>query len=374
MARIKTGIIGTGKVAHLHAVALQNNPHSEFVAGHSRSRERVDAFAQQYGIQGYTDLEVFFEDSGVEAVLICTPHPAHAEAAVMAAELGVHILVEKALASSLEDCDAMLDAARKSGVKFGVISQRRYYECALRVKNAIDSGKLGKPILGIATVLGWRSPEYFESDPWRGTWAEEGGGVLVNQAVHQLDMLLWYMGEIDQLFGYWGNLNHPSIEVEDTAIAVIRFKSGALGQVTASNSYNPAIHCRVSVLGENGASVGVQTDGGQMFIAGQAPIEEPPVTDSWMVPGEQHLLEEFQKQDAERFHSINAMEYYHQVQIDDFIDAILEDREPAITGEDGRRAVELFTAIYRSQRDGKPIQFPLEPEYDRDDFDGRRLV
>ena len=371
MRKIKTGIIGTGKVGHLHAAALTSNQKSEFTSVLGRSPEKTNKFADQYGVKAYTDLDAFLKESGVEAVCICTPHPAHRDPSVAAAEAGIHLLIEKPLASSLEDCDAILDAVEKSDVKLGMLCQRRFYEPCARIRECIESGKIGRPILGTVTVLGWRDQDYYDSDSWRGTWKEEGGGVLVNQAVHQLDLLLWYMGPVAEVSGYWGNLNHPSIEVDDTAVASIRFKSGALGQVLASNSYNPAIHGKVSVLGSNGSLVGVQTDGGAMFIAGMSKIEEPPLNDYWTVPGEESKLPEWIKEDTAQFNRINAMEYYHALNIDDFLEAIIEDREPCVSGQAGRETVELFTAIYRSGRDGKSIQYPLYPEYDRSDFDGR---
>ena len=371
MRKIKTGIIGTGKVGHLHAAALTSNQKSEFTSVLGRSPEKTNKFADQYGVKAYTDLDAFLKKSGVEALCICTPHPAHRDPSVAAAEAGVHLLVEKPLASSLEDCDAILDAVEKSGVKLGMLCQRRFYEPCARVHEAIEAGKIERPILGTVTVLGWRDQDYYDSDSWRGTWKEEGGGVLVNQAVHQLDLLLWYMGPVAEVSGYWGNLNHPSIEVDDTAVASIRFKSGALGQVLVSNSYNPAIHGKVSVLGSNGSLVGVQTDGGAMFIAGMTKIEEPPLNDYWTVPGEESKLPEWIKADTAQFNRINAMEHYHALNIDDFLEAIIEDREPCVSGQAGRETVELFTAIYRSGRDGKSIQYPLYPEYDRSDLDGR---
>ena len=371
MRKIKTGIIGTGKVGHLHAAALTLNQKSEFTSVLGRSPEKTNKFADQYGVKAYTDLDAFLKESGVEAVCICTPHPAHRDPSVAAAEAGIHLLIEKPLASSLEDCDAILDAVEKSDVKLGMLCQRRFYEPCARIHESIESGKIGRPILGTVTVLGWRDQDYYDSDSWRGTWKEEGGGVLVNQAVHQLDLLLWYMGPVAEVSGYWSNLNHPSIEVDDTAVASIRFKSGALGQVLVSNSYNPAIHGKVSVLGSNGSLVGVQTDGGAMFIAGMSKIEEPPLNDYWTVPGEESKLPEWIKEDTTQFNRINAMEYYHGLNIDDFLEAIIEDREPCVSGQAGRETVELFTAIYRSGRDGKSIQYPLYPEYDRSDFDGR---
>ncbi|MHC4672535.1 MAG: Gfo/Idh/MocA family protein, partial [Planctomycetota bacterium] len=231
---------------------------------------------------------------------------------------------------------------------------------------AIDDGKIGKPVLGTVYMLGWRDRAYYESDPWRGTWDAEGGGVLVNQAPHQLDLLQWYMGPIDELFAFWDNLNHPYIEVEDTAVAVIRFKNGGLGNIMVSNSQNPALFGKVMIHGDNSASVGVQTDGGAMFIAGMSDITEPPINDYWTVPGEEKMLEEWQQQDAEFFNSINAMEYYHELQIRDFLRAVIDDRDPLVTGEAGRRTVEIFTAVYRSQRDRAPVRFPLKPDPDKD--------
>jgi len=371
MGKIKTGIIGSGKVGHLHAAALASNPKSEFTAILGRNPDKAKIFADQYGVEPYTDLDAFLGESGVEAVCICTPHPAHRDPSIAAAKAGIHLLVEKPLASSLEDCDAIIQAAKKSGVKLGMVCQRRFYEPCARIHEAIESDKIGTPILGTVTVLGWRDQGYYDSDPWRGTWKDEGGGVLVNQAVHQLDLLLWYMGPVAEVSGYWGNLNHPSIEVEDTAVASIRFQSGALGQVLVSNSYNPAIHGKVSVLGSSGAMLGVQTDGGAMFIAGMSNIEEPPLNDYWTVPGEEGKLEEWIREDTERFKSINPMEHYHALQIDDFLGAVIEDRDPCVSGQAGRETVELFTAIYRSGRDRKAIRYPLSPEFDRDDFDGR---
>ncbi len=369
MEKIKTAVIGCGKVGHFHAQAFQRLEASELVACYGRNMEKTRAFAEQYGIRPFTDLEEMVRETGVQAVAICTPHPNHAELAVKCCELGLHIAIEKPLASTLEDCDAIMAAAEKNHVVGATICQRRFYRPAMRVKEAIETGKIGKPILGTVNMLGWRDMAYYNSDPWRGTWAGEGGGVLINQAPHQLDLLLWYMGEIDEVYGMWDTLNHPDLEVDDTAAAVIRFKSGAMGNIVVSNSQNPALFGNVRVHGSNGASVGVQTDGGAMFIAGVSGITEPPVNDLWTVPGEADKLEEYKKGDSEFFLGVD-MVYYHTQQLEDFLDAIQNNRQPLITLEDGRRTVELITAIYRSQRDHKPVKFPLKPEY-ADDMDGR---
>jgi predicted dehydrogenase len=284
---------------------------------------------------------------------------------------GAHVMVEKPLASSLADCDLMIAAAKRAQVKLGMISQRRLYAPVQRIKKAIEDGKLDQPVLGTVTLLGWRDRAYYESDPWRGTWRDEGGGVLVNQSPHQLDILQWLMGPIAEVFGCWANLNHPYIEVEDTALAIIRFRSGALGNLIVSNSQNPALYGKVAVFGRNGAAAGVQTDGGAMFVPGLSAITVPPLNDMWTVPGEERLLQQWQEEDAAFFQRIDATRYYHQLQIQDFLRAIIENRDPMVTGEEGRKTVELFTAIYRAQRDGINIRLPLAPELDREDFDGR---
>ena len=359
MNRVGTGIIGLGKVADTHAQALSSLPNSNFVAVCSRSQERAASFAKEYGVRAYTDLSEMLRDPDLAAVTICTPHPQHAQAAVACARAGKHVLVEKPLAITLEDCDRMIDAAHTAGVKLGVISQRRLYPSVLRVKQAIDEGRIGGVGLGVLMMFGWRSEEYYAMDAWRGTWQGEGGGVMVNQAVHQLDVYQWLMGPVAELFGYWDNLNHPYIEVEDTALAVVRFRNGALGSIVLSNSQKPGMYAKIHIHGRSGASVGVQTEGGSAFIAGVSSAVEPSVNDLWTVPGEETLLAGWQEEDRRFAASVDTMTYYHRLQIEDFIQSILEDRAPMITGEEGRKSVELFQVVYRSQREHRPVQFPL---------------
>ena len=359
MQKVRTALVGCGKVGHLHAAGLQNAPESDFVAVCARTPDKARAFAEKYRVAAFTDVTEMISKAGVEAICICTPHPQHAAPVIAAARAGIPTFVEKPLASSLADCDAMLEAARANNTFISTVSQRRFYPPCQRIHKAIADGRLDRPVLGTCTMYGWRDEAYYRSDPWRGSWEHEGGGVLVNQSPHQLDLLLWYLGEVDEVFGYWANQNHPYIEVDDTAVAVVRFKNGALGNIITSNSQNPALHVRVSVHGANGASVGVQTDGGAMFVAGMSGIAEPPFNDIWTVRGEEHLLPQWKEEDARLFSSVKPMEYFHQLQIQDFLRAIRDRRAPAVTGEDGRRVVELFTAIYRATREGKPVRFPI---------------
>ena len=196
----------------------------------------------------------------------------------------------------------MLAAARTSGVKLGVISQRRWYEPVERMKTAITAGKIGRPVLGAFVMYSWRDPSYYQSDPWRGRWDTEGGGVLVNQSPHMIDLLLWLMDDqVAEVSGYWANLNHPSVAVEDSAVAILRFKNGGLGSIVASLAQKPGIYTKVHIHGSNGASLGVETDRGATFIAGVSAISEPPLNDLWTIPGEEGRLMQFQSEDRAHF-------------------------------------------------------------------------
>jgi len=358
----KISIAGCGKVAHLHAKAIQNIRNAKLAGVWSRTPESAREFASQYKTRPYGDINRMVIENETDLVIVCTPHPFHRQPATEAAGAGANVLVEKPLAADLQDCDAIINACKVRYGKLGVVSQRRWYPPVRRVKEAIDSGKIGKPVLATVTMLGWRDKAYYDSDAWRGTWKEEGGGVLVNQAPHQLDILLWLMGDVDEVYGIWRNLNHPYIEVDDTAVAIVKFKSGAIGNILVSNSQKPGIHGKVHVHGENGASVGVQTDGGAMFIAGMTGVAEPPVNDLWTIPGEEKMLKKWIQEDTETFNSCDPTVFYMQCQIEDFIDAIRNNREPYVSGEAGRKTVELFSAIYRSTRDNAPVRFPLKHE------------
>jgi len=354
-------IAGCGKVAHLHAKAIAGIANARLAGVWSRTLTTAEDFALHYNTRSYSDISEMVTESKVDLVIVCTPHPFHKQIAEQAAKAGANVLVEKPLASDLKDCDDIIEICKNNNVRLGVISQRRWYEPVKRVKDAIEKGKIGQPVLATVTMLGWRDKAYYDSDAWRGTWKMEGGGVLVNQAPHQLDLLLWFMGEVDEVYGIWRNLNHPYIEVDDTAVAIVKFKSGAIGNILVSNSQKPGIYGKVQVHGENGASVGVQTDGGAMFIAGMTGVAEPPVNDLWTIPGEENNLSEWVKEDTETFNNCDPTVKYFQYQLEDFIAAIGNHTEPSVSGEAGRRTVELFTAIYRSSRDNAIIKFPLKP-------------
>lgn len=362
--KYNTGIIGYGKVAHIHASALKKIENANFTAVCGRDENKSKQFASAYNINSYTSITEMIEKEKMDIVTVCTPHPIHMDSTFEAIDAGANVLVEKPMAISVKHCDLMIDASKRAKKTIGVISQRRLYPSCLRIKKAIDNGKIGKPVFGTVNMLGWRDKKYYDSDSWRGTWSGEGGGVLVNQAPHQIDLLQWFMGsEIDEIYGVAKNLNHPYIEVEDTALAIIKFKNGSLGNIVVSNSQKPGLFGKVHIHGENGSSVGVQTDGGAMFIAGMSKVTEAAVNDIWTIPGEENLLSNWIEEDKTFFNEIDATEYFHFLQIKDFIDAINENRKPLITVEEGKRTVEIFNAIYLSTLKNKPIKFPIPSEY-----------
>ena len=357
-SKLRMAIIGCGKVAHLHAKALQQINECLLVAVQSRNPERAKDFAAQYGVKAYNGVEEMITKEKIDAVILCTPHPEHRSPAITALEAGAHVLVEKPLAVTLDDCDAIIDTAAKNKKKLGVVSQRRFFSSSLRIKKAITDGKIGHPSFATVLMLGWRNEAYYKSDPWRGSWEKEGGGVLVNQAPHQLDLLQWFMNdEPEELYGVCKNINHPYIEVEDTAVAILKFKNGGIANIVVSNSQKPGIYAKVHVHGSNGASVGVQTDGGAMFIAGVPSVIEPPKNDLWTIPGEENLLAQWEKEDNDFFKTIDPIGYYLLLQDRDFVLSILEDREPLVTGIEGRKTVQIFNAVYTSNKQNKPVIF-----------------
>jgi predicted dehydrogenase len=346
--KVRIGLFGYGKVAELHAKAIQALPNGTLAAVCGRNRERRDAFAAKWGIASRETPAGMVKNDGVDAVIVSTPHPQHCAATVAALEAGCHVIVEKPMAVSIAECERMIAAAETAGRQLSVMSQRRWFPACVRIKKAIEEGKIGKPMLLQVTILGWRDEQYYKSDPWRGKWDTEGGGILINQAAHQIDLMHWLMGGIAEVKGFVSNINHPYIEVEDSAVAAIRFTSGGMGSVLVSNSQKPGIYAKVQVHGSSGASVGVQTDGGAMFIAGMSGIVDPPVNDLWTIPGEESLLEQFRAEDTAFFKTIDATVYFFTLQLEDFCRAIIDNGVPAVSAFDGMESVKFITDMYKT--------------------------
>jgi UDP-N-acetyl-2-amino-2-deoxyglucuronate dehydrogenase len=352
---VRFAILGPGKVARVHADALARIPDAQLVAVSGRNVERAEALAAAHGARVDEGLEATIERGGVDAVILCTPHPLHAEQAIAAARAGLHVVVEKPMALTVVDADAMIAAARAADVVLSVVSQRRWYAPVLRVRDAIEGGRIGEPGLASVEVLGWRGADYYAMDAWRGTQIGEGGGVLVNQAVHQLDLLRWFLGPVAEVDAWTSNVNHPDLDVEDTVVAAIRFTGGALASFIASNSQRPGLHARVHVHGANGASVGVETDAGSSFVAGVS-LPSQPRNDLWTIPGEESAPGRWADEDAAALAGVDAATHHHELQLRDVVAAIRDHRQPAVDGTKGRATVELLEAIYQAARTGERVR------------------
>jgi UDP-N-acetyl-2-amino-2-deoxyglucuronate dehydrogenase len=354
--RLRFGIVGTGGIARTHAAALRAlHSDAEISACCDVLPGRAAAFAEQFGIpRAFDSATAMVDAGGIDVVCVCTPHPQHAEPLIQAAQRGIHGVVEKPLAATLDDADRVLEAADKYGTLLSTMSQRRWYPAAQRIRSAIDGGALGPNlVLGESYCEMWRSEAYYRMDAWRGRWDTEGGGVLMNQAPHNIDFLLWYMGPAEEIFGYWANLNHPFVEIEDNAVAVIRFRSGALGILKGTVSMQPErrIH-GVSLVGSSGGNVSLD--------CWQVPPEQRRVTtgpsdvgtnDVWTLPA------------GEPIGRARAIEYgsgelpnFHAYQLLDVIGAIREKRPPAVSGVDGRRVVAIIQGVYESGRTARPVR------------------
>jgi len=293
---------------------------------------------------------------GLDVVCVCTPHPQHAEPLVLAAERGIHGVVEKPLAATLAEADRILEASARAGTLISTMAQRRWFPAAQRVRQAMDAGKLGsRAILGESYCETSRDEAYYRKDAWRGRWDTEGGGVLMNQSPHNIDFLLWFMGPAEEVFGYSSNMNHPYIEVEDNAVAVIRFRSGALGILKGSVSVNPdrRIH-GVTLLGESGATISL--DCWQLQPDQQRTKFGPSdvgTNDTWTMADS---AERPVTLGAAIKYGSGALPNFHAYQLRDIIGAIRDKRPPAVSGEDGRRVVAIIQGVYESSRTGRPVR------------------
>jgi len=283
--KIRFGLIGYGKVAGLHAQALRTATHCELVSVSGHHKEKRDAFAGRWGLESRDSVEEMVKQDGVEAVVITTPHPQHFHDAMEALGAGCHVLVEKPLALSVQETEAMIGESQARGRLLGVISQRRWYPSCRRIRRAIDDGVLGVPSLGQLTILGWRDEAYYRSDPWRGSWEHEGGGVIVNQAPHQFDLLCWYMGEVATVYGEWANINHPYIEVEDSAVATVRFRTGGSPRFSYRTLRSRVSTQRSTSMAARAPPPGFRPTAEPCLLPGEAACSSRPTTTYGRFPG-----------------------------------------------------------------------------------------
>lgn len=339
MDKIRFGIIGCGVIAPWHARSIVDIEEAELVACCDIIEERAQKLAEEFGARKvYTDHKELLADSEIDAVCVCTPSGLHGPITVDAAKAGKHVMCEKPIEITLPKIDAMIEACRKAGVKLGVIFQRRTSRVWHKIKETIEAGKLGRMVLGDAYLKYFRSQEYYDSGEWRGTWELDGGGALMNQGVHMVDILRWIMGPAESVYALADHLVRK-IEVEDTACAVIKWKNGAFGVLQGTTSVTPGMPHRLEFHGELGS----------ILTEGEAITK-------WAVPGEEEPKEEDNVEIGSSASDPKAIATEgHRIQIRDLCYAIMEDRDPMVTGEEARKAVELILAIYESARTGKPV-------------------
>ena len=342
-------IVGTGMISRYHAQAIAAIPDARLVGCFNHNLERAKPFAEEFGCQAYSSLDEMLANPDVQVVTICTPSGAHLEPALAAAKAGKHLLVEKPLEITLERCDAIISACEQAGTLLGSILPSRFSPANIALKKAIETGRFGRLTLGDTYVKWWRTQAYYDGGGWRGTWALDGGGAFMNQAIHNVDLLYWFMGDVQEVCGLTSTLAHERIEVEDVGTAVVRFKNGALGTLEASTSVFPGLLKKTEIHGTTGSAI-IEQDS---ILLWNFETE---------LPEDAELLQQYGQgnQVSGGAADPKAISFIgHQRQFEDFIEAIRTHRLPRIDGFEGRKSVELILAIYESSRTGKRISLPL---------------
>ena len=342
-------LIGAGNIARTHAAAIAEIPTARVVALCDTSEPACRAFAQQVGpIEWTGDLDELLARRDVDVVNICTPSGTHAELGVRAARAGKHLIVEKPLDTTLHKADRLIAAAREHGVKLSGIFPYRFRQGIRAAKRAIDRGRLGRMVLADAYVKWYRAQEYY--DGWHGTWALDGGGALINQSIHNIDLLQWLAGPVRSVYAHTATLAHE-MEAEDTASALLHFENGALGVIQGATSCWPGDPARAEIHGTRGTIV----------------LEEGRIK-VWRLmdasPEEEQEMTTLETQDGHAFDDPTAIGHTaHRMQIEDMLEAIAQDREPRVSGTEARKAIEIIRAIYLSAQRGEAVHLPLnDPE------------
>ena len=356
--KLRFGIVGLGSVGPTHAGALLRIDDAELIAVADLIPQRARSVAEKCGVTRVysTDVELL-ADPDIDVVCFATPSGMHAEHAIRAMQAGKHVIVEKPMEVSLEACDRMIAAQRQTGKKLSIISQHRFDAATRMVKDAIESGKLGKIILADASVKWWRKQEYYDSGDWRGTWALDGGGALINQGVHTVDVLQWLVGGVSSVFGHTLTAAHERIEVEDIAVAALKFNCGAVGTLTASTAAFPGHAVRIDIYGTEGSAV-IEGDRLKQMVLknGEKYTSEQAAQDAVSVAqGGTASVKDEAAHRALNKENRPGWGDAHRAQLLDFIRAIREDEQPLIDGPAARKPVEIVLGLYESARTGKPV-------------------
>lgn len=337
---LKVGISGAGTIGRIHAQAIRELEHATLVAVAEPRQDAGAAFTSDFGGTHYTTFVDMLEHDGLDAVIIATPSGIHPDQAVLAAEAGKHVITEKPMAITREGLDRMIEAADRAGVLLAVIFQNRFSADILRVKRAIEQGALGTPVLANGTMYWHRTQEYYDANGgWRGTWALDGGGALMNQAIHTVDLLQWMMGGVAAISARTATLTH-AIETEDTAVAAFSFRNGALGSIVATTSAAKDYPIRIEIVGTEGR-VTLENNAVTLW---DAPVdlesvalsaEEAQLADGW-VPDE-------------------AFGEAHRRQLGLIFKAITHGGQPYVSGREAREAVDCILAVYDAAREGTTV-------------------
>ena len=340
------GIVGCGMIAGFHAKAISEIEGAQLVACQSRRLEAAEAFATEHGGKAYADLAAMLADEDVDVVTICTPSGAHLDPAVAAAEAKKHVIVEKPLEVTTERCDSIIEACKKNGVTLSTIFPSRFHDSSILLKQAIEQQRFGTLTLGDAYVKWFRTQEYYDSGQWRGTWELDGGGALMNQAIHSVDLLLWLMGNVAEVSANAATLAHDRIEVEDVVTATLKFENGALGVIEATTSAFPGMLKKIEIHGSRGSAV----------------IEEEDIK-VWQFaeakPDDQTIIEKYASMTETGGGAADPAAIGHAAhakQFADVVNAINNGTQLKIDGAEGRRSVEVILAIYEAAKTGSHVK------------------
>jgi len=342
------GIIGCGMIAAFHANAI-NAAGGTLTACFDTRPEAADKLAQQYqGCKPYQTLEAFLADSEIDIVTIGTPSGAHLEPAIAAAEAGKHIIVEKPLEITLERCQQIIAACEKNNVVAATIFPSRFHDSSLTLKSAIDAGRFGRLTLGDAIVKWYRTQAYYDSGAWRGTWELDGGGALMNQAIHTIDLLTWLMGPVAEVSAHTALLAHERIDVEDTAVAALKFANGALGTVVGTTASYPGYLKRIEISGSAGSAILEEEDIIRWDFAESLPADA----------AVQEAMAN-RKSGGGGAADPAAISYAGHAKLFANVIAAIEGKEKLVVdGPEGCRSVEIILAIYESAKTGQTVKIP----------------
>jgi predicted dehydrogenase len=346
---LRFGLVGCGVIGPVHAEAIASLPDARLVAVADLNMERAQKLAAQYGGTAYPDLQSMLQREPLDVVIICTPSGLHGEHACQVMRAGRHVIVEKPMEIRREALDEMLRVQQETGMKLAVISQHRFDPASQQVRQLVDDNAFGRLVMGNALIPWWRSQAYYDSGAWRGTWKLDGGGVLMNQSIHSIDLLQWLMGPVKSVIAYTDTLVHR-METEDVAVAALRFAGGALGVIAATTGAYPGVTTRIEIFGNQGSAI-IEND--ELAFLHLARDEKEAVSDYGTSikrsPGQGP------NSSGASANPAALMAKGHALQIADMIRAIRENGTPLVDGYAGRQPVEIILSIYESARAHREI-------------------